>query len=74
MVEQVEVKDEEVVEALKNKYDAIKQLVAEYNNLARESKMDSRVGCIINENAEGDEYDDESSFDYEGWLPSSATC
>lgn len=64
--------NEDIVKELAEKFEKIKLLVMEYNRLSSDNKIDSEVGCIINNNndAEMDMY----SCDHEGWLPSSTFC
>ena len=63
-------KNEDVVSELENKYNSIKELVHEFNKLAQNNKLSTRVGCVINENDkdnEDEEYDwDENGKDRDG--------
>ena len=64
----------EIEKELEEKYNQITRLVGEYNKLAFDNKLDSRVGSIINsdENNEDDEY--EEGYSTSGWWPSSLGC
>lgn len=63
--------EQEVIKQLSEKYELIKQLINSYNEIAKSNKIDTRVGCIINENDDDDSY---FPFDTEGWVPSNLHC
>lgn len=68
--------EEEVLKTLAEKYESIKKLVDEYNKTAKSLKIDTRVGCVINEESEDseDNYYSNFGFSAEGWMPSSIGC
>lgn len=66
--------NQEVIKELAEKYESIKKLVKEYNDLSRKNKLGTEVGCIINTNEENEDEDSYGEYDYFGWMPSSLGC